>query len=89
MNDGYSEFNPSVFTNKNGFVYSYTGLRGDAKALYKRIKNGTEKRIKLIKTLTHEDQAEYLKEADLIIWSCGYQTNKIPIKDTDGKEITL
>jgi len=30
-----------------------------------------------------------LEEADLIIWACGYQTSKIPIKDFEGKEIHL
>lgn len=35
LNDGYKEFSESVFSNKRGFVYSYTGLRGDAKFLYK------------------------------------------------------
>ena len=28
---GYTEFSESVFRNPNGFVYSYSGLRGDAK----------------------------------------------------------
>jgi DNA-binding transcriptional regulator LsrR (DeoR family) len=56
-------------------------LRGDAKFLFRKIKSKEEKRVKLIKTKTIEEQAEYLKDADLIIWSCGYQTNKILIKD--------
>lgn len=34
-NDGYTDFNEGVFSNRNGFVYSYTGLRGDAKFLYR------------------------------------------------------
>lgn len=25
----------------------------------------------------------------MVLWACGYQTNKIPIKDHDGKEIEL
>jgi hypothetical protein len=34
-------------------------------------------------------QKPHLEEADLIIWACGYQTQKIPIKDFEGKEILL
>jgi len=30
-----------------------------------------------------------VKDADLVFWACGYQTNKIPIKDSDGKELHL
>lgn len=88
-NDGYKDFSEQVFSRKNGFVYSYTGLRGDAKRLYQRVTKGTEKRVKFIKAPTPKDQAEHLKNADLVIWACGYQTNKIPIKDTDGKELSL
>ena len=38
--DNYHDFDPSVFTRKNGYLYSFTGLRGDARALYKSIKSG-------------------------------------------------
>lgn len=34
-------------------------------------------------------QADYLKNADVIIWACGYQTNSLPIKDQEGREIQL
>ena len=86
---GYKEFSETIFSNKNGYVYSYTGLRGDAKNLYTSIVNGKEKRVKLIKAGTVEEQAKHVKEADMVFWACGYQTNKIPIKDHEGKEITL
>jgi hypothetical protein len=33
--DGYTDFKALNFSNKNGFLYSFTGLRGDAKKLYK------------------------------------------------------
>ena len=46
--DNYSEFKSTVFTNKNGYLYSFTGLRGDAKTLYKAVKDGKEKRLQLI-----------------------------------------
>lgn len=87
--DGYTDFKPLSFSNKNGFLYSFTGLRGDAKRLYKRIVKGEEKRVSLVKAETPELQRPYLEDADLIIWACGYQTNKIPIKDFEGKELPL
>jgi hypothetical protein len=46
--DGYTEFDPKLFSRKDGYLYSYTGLRGNAKALYKRVKSGGERRIKLV-----------------------------------------
>ena len=54
--DGYTEFDEHLFSRKDGYLYSYTGLRGNAKTLYKRIITGQEKRIKLIKTPTYLDQ---------------------------------
>ena len=47
--DGYTEFKSNLFTNKNGYLYSFTGLRGDSKTLYKSVKEGKEKRIQLIR----------------------------------------
>lgn len=46
--DGYNEYKPTVFSNKNGYLYSFTGLRGDAKKLYKSVVKGEEKRVRLI-----------------------------------------
>jgi lysine/ornithine N-monooxygenase len=66
-----------VFTNKNGYLYSFTGLRGDAKALYKKIKEGTERRVELVKCPSVKLQQRYVNEADLVIWATGYQTNPI------------
>mgnify|MGYP006086638209 CR=1 FL=1 len=69
---GYKEFSETVFSKKNGYVYSYTGLRGDAKRLYTAVTKGEEKRVQIIKCPTPEDQAKYVKEADLVFWACGY-----------------
>lgn len=38
--DGYTNFKKSDFTNSNGYLYSFTGLRGDAKDLYKKVVSG-------------------------------------------------
>lgn len=82
-------YNENLFTNKNGFVYSYTGLRGDAKKLFRNINQGKEKRVKMVKAQTIEEQAEHIKNADLVIWAAGYLTNKIVIKNHEGKEVQL
>jgi len=37
---------------KKGYVYSFTGLRGDAKELYTNVVEGREKRIELVKAPT-------------------------------------
>ena len=59
--DGYTEYDPKIFSRKDGYLYSYTGLRGNAKNLYKKVKNGSEKRIKLIQAPTSQDQAKYVE----------------------------
>jgi hypothetical protein len=38
--DGYNEFETEKFSKKDGYLYSFTGLRGDAKELYLRIMRG-------------------------------------------------
>ncbi len=38
--DGYDEFEADKFSKKDGYLYSFTGLRGDAKELYLRIMRG-------------------------------------------------
>jgi hypothetical protein len=40
--DGYTDFKSLNFSNKNGYLYSFTGLRGDAKKLYKSIMKKNE-----------------------------------------------
>ena len=87
--DGYGEFKKTCFTNKSGYLYSFTGLRGDAKRLYKSITKGEEKRVRLILAPTPEDQLKHIEKADLVIWACGYQTSSIPIRDVDNKPISL
>lgn len=48
-----------------------------------------EKRVQLIKAATPAEQAPYIEQADLVLWACGYETNKIPVRDHEGKEIQL
>lgn len=87
--DGYSDYNPKCFTNKNGYLYSFTGLRGDAKRLYQDIVKRKEKRVRLVRADTWELQQQYADEADYVILACGYQTAKVPIRGHDGKDVAL
>ena len=74
---------------KGGCLYSFSGLRGDAKRLYLDVAEGTEKRVALVKAPTVPEQREVIEGADLVVWACGYQTNQIPIYDVNKKELTL
>ena len=57
---------------KDGYIYSFTGLRGDAKNLYKKIISGEDQRIKLVKAISPKEQLVHVQDADLVIWACGY-----------------
>ena len=70
---------------KDGLVYSFSGLRGDAKQLYFDVKEGREKRVALVRAPTIEEQSQYVDGADLVLWACGYQSNAIPIHDVNKK----
>jgi hypothetical protein len=43
---GYIDYDTT--RDKDGYVFAFTGLRGDAKQLYQDIKRGRETRVKLI-----------------------------------------
>lgn len=43
--DGYHDFDKDLFPKESSILHGYTGLRGDAKSLYKQIVTGKEKRI--------------------------------------------
>jgi lysine/ornithine N-monooxygenase len=87
IKDGYTCYDKKAALNKQGRVYPFIGIRGDAKELYKKIIKGEENRVKLIKTF--DDTLEYINEADIVIWACGYNTNSIPVKDFRGNNIEL
>jgi hypothetical protein len=53
--DGYKDYSSRLFSRNDGYLYSFTGLRGNAKALYKRVKAGEEKSIKLVQAQTSEE----------------------------------
>ena len=55
INDGYSHFDKREFSNNKGYLYSFTGLRGDAKELYRSVAQGREHRVRFVEAKTIED----------------------------------
>jgi hypothetical protein len=85
--DGYKCYDPRTACNKQGKIYPFIGIRGDAKELYKKILNGEEKRVQLIKTNTNKCQLSHIQEADVVIWACGYISNNLPFIDVRNQGI--
>lgn len=74
-----------------GQINPFGGLRGDAKELWRAVRNGEETRVRMVsikgsaistdgKPLATMLQKIY-DEANLIVWACGYSTNLPPIFD--------
>ena len=53
--DGYNDFNQHSLEGK--YVYPYSGLRGDAKTLYKNIQTGQEQRVQIVRAVYPDTQA--------------------------------
>ncbi|GMI06964.1 hypothetical protein TrRE_jg5978 [Triparma retinervis] len=72
---------PEGAANKLGQVNVFTGLRGDAKALHKRIKEGKESRVKMYRVAENAGgqavRERAVSEADVVVWCAGYGTNEV------------
>jgi hypothetical protein len=60
---------------KGGIVYPFTGIRGDSKELWQKVRNGQERFVELMRADTHEYQQQMIAKADIIIVACGYTSN--------------
>lgn len=79
MMDGYTNFNKGVLNSK-GIIYPFTGLRGDAKDLWRRIRIlKTEKQIEFVKANNYHSQKMAIKSSDVVIWACGYESKQLPV----------
>jgi len=87
IDDNYNFFHKKEALNKQGKIYPFIGIRGDAKELYRKIIRGEEKRINLIRTSSNEEQRKYIQESDYVIWACGYNTNNVKILDSKNHPI--
>lgn len=89
--DKYTDYQQ---VNGTGQIHPFGGLRGDAKALYRNIKNGNENRVRLICTgsdgSNHSTMVQKLfDDASVIVWACGYGSNIIPVTDECDRYLTL
>ena len=62
-----------------GQIHPFGGLRGDAKALWKAIKQGRETRVRLMTGVGASMLQRLYAEAAVVVWACGYTTNTVPI----------
>lgn len=71
------------------FCVRGSGLRGDAKELWRSIKQGREQRVKLIFTRppSHTLLSKLYDDAAVIVWACGYSTFPPPAFEHDGTPI--
>ncbi|KAF4321070.1 hypothetical protein BBO99_00002132 [Phytophthora kernoviae] len=71
-----------------GCVNTFSGLREDAKKLYKNVVAGRELRVRLLHVKQNGSQAVVDKAystASAIVWGAGYKTNVLPGFDEAGK----
>jgi hypothetical protein len=79
LNDGYTNFNKGVINSK-GIIYPFTGIRGDAKDLWRRVKIlKTEKQVEFVKANTYPSQKQAIESSDVVIWACGYKSKHLPV----------
>ena len=95
--DGYTEIDDGAMSN-SGRINPFSGLRGDAKALYKEILKGSEKRVQLIKIATDSSASpigkgalwkSLLQGVESVVLAIGMQTNKVPVLRPDGTEVAM
>mmetsp|Transcript_12468 Transcript_12468/g.12882 ORF Transcript_12468/g.12882 Transcript_12468/m.12882 type:complete len:1070 (-) Transcript_12468:84-3293(-) len=72
------KYNTYEGINKQGQIHPFSGLRGDAKALYRNIRTGIETRVRLLSVgpdgSNHQTlYARLCEEAHVVIWACGYE----------------
>ncbi len=72
-----------------GQIHPFGGLRGDAKTLWRGIKQGRETRVRLMMSTGQSMLTRMYSEAAVIIWACGYTTNTVSIKGPCGAPVRL
>jgi hypothetical protein len=66
------DFDKKLDMSKGGIVYPFTGIRGDSKELWNRLKRGQEKHGELVRADSLETQRQILSQADVVIFATGY-----------------
>ena len=83
------DYDKKLDLSKGGIVYPFTGIRGEAKEVWNRIKRGQEKHAELVRADTIDEQKKMISKADIVIVACGYHSNQLPIMDANGNEFSL
>ncbi|GMF17897.1 unnamed protein product [Phytophthora fragariaefolia] len=77
---------------RSGCVNTFTGLREDAKRLFKSVTGGREVRVRLLQVNQQGSQAIVDKAyavAGAIVWGAGYKTNLLPGFDEAGSALVF
>ncbi|GMF11631.1 unnamed protein product [Phytophthora lilii] len=77
---------------RSGCVNTFTGLREDAKRLFKSVVAGREPRVRLFHVPPQSSQAitdKAYAAAGAIIWGAGYKTNLLPGFDETGNPLAF
>ncbi|ETI43807.1 hypothetical protein L914_10922 [Phytophthora nicotianae] len=77
---------------RSGCVNTFTGLREDAKRLFKSVKSGREVRVRLFQVNQQGSQAltdKAYATAGAIVWGAGYKTNMLPGSDEAGNPLVF
>ena len=87
--DFYFDYDKNLDLSKGGIVYPFTGIRGDSKELWNRIKRNDIRHVELVRAETTQEQASFMQGSDIVIIACGYETNQVPILDSHGQQMAL
>lgn len=68
-------------------MYPFTGLRGDAKELWRRARRNQEPKLTLVRADTPQEQKHVLKSSDIVIFATGYQSKHVPVFDQNGQKV--
>jgi predicted glycosyl hydrolase (DUF1957 family) len=68
----YFEFNKDMDLSKGGIVYPFTGIRGDSKELWYKVKQKNISNVHLVRADTQNEQKEILSKSNIIVLACGY-----------------
>ena len=79
--DFYTDYDKNLDLSKGGIVYPFTGIRGDSKDLWSKCKKGNLQHVEMIKAESLAEQQLYMRETDIAIIACGYESNGVPVLD--------
>ncbi len=71
-----------------GLVFRNAGLRKDAKMLYLRIRDGEERRVRLVEMDSLDQKQDLLERAGLILQATGFASNP-PLVEIGGKSVAV